>query len=262
LSLFSPALLTSLLLARIILKRTFQFVKQKGRTMNSTTYIAYYRVSTTKQGASGAGLDAQRALVESFVAGRGGRLVGEYTDVESGSANNRDGLTAAMEECRRTKAVLLVAKLDRLSRRVSMIASLMESGLPFVVAEMPEASPMVLHMMAAFAEHERHMIAQRTKAALAAKKAAGVQLGNPRWSESVEAARQVKTAKRSAHRDGIAPMVKRYRQDGLSLQAIANKMNEQGIPPVAATAKESKGGVAKTRRWSATTVHRILAVTA
>lgn len=227
--------------------------------MDNTAFIAYYRVSTAKQGASGAGLEAQRSLVESFIASRGGRLVGEYTDVESGAANNREGLAAAMDECRRTKAVLLVAKLDRLSRRVSMIASLMESGLPFVVAEMPDASPMVLHMMAAFAEHERNMIAQRTKAALAAKKDAGVQLGNPRWSESVDAARNTKTARCTAHRDSIAPMVKRYRQDGLSLQAIADKMNAGGIPPVAATNKETKGGVVKVRRWSRVSVHRILA---
>lgn len=225
-------------------------------------YYAYLRVSIAKQGASGAGMEAQRQMVNDYIESQGGELLGVFTDVESGSANNRDGLTAAMEACRKVGATLLVAKLDRLSRRVSFISLLLESGLPFVVAEMPEATPLMLHIHAAMAEHERHMIAQRTKAALAAKKAAGVQLGNPRWSESVEAARQVKTAKRSAHRDGIAPMVKRYRQDGLSLQAIANKMNEQGIPPVAATAKESKGGVAKTRRWSATTVHRILAVTA
>lgn len=227
--------------------------------MNSTAFIAYYRVSTAKQSASGAGLEAQRSLVESFIASQGGRLAGEYTDVESGTANNREGLLAAMDECRRAKAVLLVAKLDRLSRRVSMIASLMESGLPFVVAEMPDASPMVLHMMAAFAEHERNMIAQRTKAALAAKKAAGVHLGNPRWSESVNAARDTKAARCAAHRDSIAPMVKRYRQEGLSLQSIADKMNEGGIPPVAATTKEMRGGVAKVRRWSRVSVHRILA---
>lgn len=226
--------------------------------MSSATFIAYYRVSTAKQGASGAGMEAQRALVESFIAARGGAVAAEFTDVESGASNNREGLMAAMEECRRTKAILLVAKLDRLSRRVSMVASLMESGLPFVVAEAPEATPMMLHLMAAFGEHERKEIARRTKAALAAKKAAGVQLGNPRWSESVEAARVAKSAKAAEHRDSIAPMVLRYRQDGLTLQAIADRMNAQGIPPVAATAKESKGAATKVRRWSRTSVHRIL----
>lgn len=226
--------------------------------MQSATFIAYYRVSTAKQGTSGAGLEAQRTLVESFIASRGGAVVAEFTDVESGAANNREGLMAAMEECRRTKATLLVAKLDRLSRRVSFVAVLLESGLPFVVAEMPEATPMMLHIHAAFAEHERNMIAQRTKAALAAKKAAGVQLGNPRWSESVEAARTAKEARTAEHRDSIAPMVLRYRNEGLTLQAIADKMNAQGIPPVASTVNESKGGVAKVRRWSRTSVHRIL----
>src|SRR5215218_1388890 len=116
-------------------------------------YIAYYRVSTDRQGRSGLGLDAQRAAVAGYLAGRGA-LLAEYTEVESGKKNDRPQLAAALGECRRHRARLVIAKLDRLARNVYFISGLMESGVDFVAVDMPEANRLTLHILAAVAEHE------------------------------------------------------------------------------------------------------------
>jgi DNA invertase Pin-like site-specific DNA recombinase len=142
-------------------------------------FIAYYRVSTDRQGQSGLGLDAQRAAVAAFVAGRGD-LVGEFTEVESGRRSDRPELHRALDLCREKRAVLVIAKLDRLARSVAFISNPMESGVEFVAVDMPQANRLTLHIPAAVAEHDREMISQRTKAALAAAKARGTKLGNPR----------------------------------------------------------------------------------
>src|SRR5690348_9925056 len=132
-----------------------------------TVFIAYYRVSTDRQGRSGLGLDAQRATVRQYIGS--GQLAGEYTEVESGSGHdNRPQLRAALEECRRRRAVLLIASLDRLARNVHFISGLMESAVPFVAADMPTASAFEIHIRAAMAEEERRKISRRTKDALAA----------------------------------------------------------------------------------------------
>src|ERR1700732_1524835 len=141
-------------------------------------FIAYYRVSTGRQGASGLGLEAQRAAVYRHIGA--GQLAAEYTEVESGKKHtNRPQLLTALQECRRKKATLVIAKLDRLGRNVAFISALMESGADFVCCDNPHANRLMLHMLAAFAAHEREQISQRTKAALAAAKARGVKLGNP-----------------------------------------------------------------------------------
>src|SRR5262245_37959784 len=142
-----------------------------------TCCIAYYRVSTDKQGTSGLGLDAQRQAVGSFVAG-GGEIVAEYTEIES-TRNKRPELHAALEACRKHKATLLIARLDRLARNVAFISHLMESRVDFVAVDMPEANRLAIHILAAVAEHEREMISKRTQAALRAAKARGTVLGNP-----------------------------------------------------------------------------------
>ena len=147
------------------------------------TLISYLRVSTDRQGKSGLGLEAQRAAIETFAHANGYGIVAEYVEVETGKGSDalsrRPQLAAALAAARKAKCAVVVAKLDRLSRDVAFIAGLMAQRVPFVVAELGEdADPFMLHLYAALAEKERAMIAARTKAALAAKRAQGVQLGN------------------------------------------------------------------------------------
>lgn len=146
--------------------------------MTSKRYIAYYRVSTARQGQSGLGLEAQQTAVRSFVAADAA-IVEEFVEVESGRRNDRPQLLKALAACRRHNAVLIIAKLDRLARNVAFVSNLMEAGVDFVAVDMPHASLLTVHILAAVAEHEREMISQRTKAALAAAKARGARLGNP-----------------------------------------------------------------------------------
>ncbi len=142
--------------------------------------MAYYRVSTDKQGQSGLGLDAQRAAVELHARSVGAEVIAEFQDVESGRKDDCTGLAAALALCRSKRAILLIAKLDRLARSVAFISNLMESGVDFLAADMPTVNRLTIHVLAAVAEHEREMISQRTKAALAAAKVRGTRLGNPR----------------------------------------------------------------------------------
>ncbi len=147
--------------------------------------IAYYRVSTARQGKSGLGIEAQKAAVERFAEGEGIDLVGEHIEIETGKGadalDRRPELARALAEARSAKCPVLVAKLDRLSRDVHFISGLMAHRVPFIVAELgADADPFMLHLYAALAEKERALISQRTRAALAAKKAQGVRLGNPR----------------------------------------------------------------------------------
>ncbi len=142
--------------------------------------MAYYRVSTDKQGQSGLGLDAQRDAVELHARSVGAEVIAEFQDVESGRKADRAGLAAALATCRTKRATLLIAKLDRLARSVAFISNLMEGGVDFVAADMPLVNRLTVHVLAAVAEHEREMISQRTRAALAAAKVRGTRLGNPR----------------------------------------------------------------------------------
>jgi len=142
-------------------------------------FIAYYRVSTDRQGASGLGLEAQRAAVLRHIAT--GQLAAEYTEVESGKKHtNRPQLLAALQECRRRKATLVIAKLDRLGRNVAFISALMEGGADFGCCDNPHANRLMLHMLAAFAEHEREQISERTKAAASRSGADTHRLAKPK----------------------------------------------------------------------------------
>jgi DNA invertase Pin-like site-specific DNA recombinase len=191
-----------------------------------TSYIAYYRVSTDRQGASGLGLDAQRAAVARHIAPA--VLLAEYTEIESGKKHtNRPQLLAALQECRRRKATLVIAKLDRLGRNVAFISALMESGAEFVCCDNPHANRLMLHMLAAFAEHEREQISQRTKAALAAAKARGVKLGNPRPLEALGKARAVHIARRPAPE--VLNIMRSLEGQGMSYRAIARELNRLNI---------------------------------
>jgi DNA invertase Pin-like site-specific DNA recombinase len=145
--------------------------------MSATNFVSYVRISTTEQGESGLGLEAQRQEVSEYLARASGKPLCEFVEVESGSRNDRLQSTAAVELCKRCKATLIIAKLDRLARNVAFISKLMESGLDFLAVDNPHANNLMIHMLAAFAEHERDQIRARTKAALAAAKARGVALG-------------------------------------------------------------------------------------
>lgn len=139
-------------------------------------YVAYYRVSTKKQGESGLGLEAQRVAVVGFVKGP---IVAEFTEVESGKRDQREQLQLAIERSKKDGAVLVIAKLDRLSRNASFIFALRDSGVNFQCVDMPDANTLTVGIFATLAQHERELISSRTKAALAAKKAQGAQLGSP-----------------------------------------------------------------------------------
>src|SRR2546421_2783287 len=147
-------------------------------------FIAYFRVSTDKQGKSGLGLEAQRKAVLDYLNGGRWELVQEFVEVESGKHNERPQLQAALAACKKHRARLVIAKLDRLSRNLAFIATLMESGVEFVAVDNPHANKLTVHILAAVAQHEREMISERTTAALQAAKARGVRLGNPNLSKA------------------------------------------------------------------------------
>lgn len=224
-------------------------------------FVSYLRVSTRKQGESGLGVEAQREAVHSFVSRTGGKAVKEFVEVESGGKTDRPQLAAALAFAKRSKATLLVAKLDRLSRNVAFLATLLESGVDFVAADNPYANKLTLHNMAAMAEYEREMIAERTKVALKAAKARGVKLGSAReghWEGREETrvqggrkggARAGETHRRNADAAyaDILPAIRALRDEGLSLYAIAQRLNADGVP------------TRRGKTWTAETVKRVLA---
>lgn len=140
--------------------------------------VVYLRVSTVRQGHSGLGLEAQRESIRSFAQMRGAEVIGEYVEIESGARSDRPALAAALAHAKRERGELIVARLDRLARNVAFVSALLQEGVELRVVDMPEASRLLLHVMAAVAEHERQAISERTKAALTAAKARGVLLGN------------------------------------------------------------------------------------
>jgi DNA invertase Pin-like site-specific DNA recombinase len=152
-------------------------------------YVAYYRVSTAQQGRSGLGLEAQRESVRVFMAGCGGELAEEFTEVESGKNGDRQQLARALDACRLTGTVLVIAKLDRLSRDAHFLLGLEKAGVEFVAADMPNANSLTVRLMAVIAQDERERISARTKAALAAAKARGKKLGGNRGGPKVDPAK-------------------------------------------------------------------------
>src|ERR1700733_6270649 len=180
--------------------------------MANGKFVSYLRVSTARQGASGLGLEAQRAAVTAYLNGGEWSLVQEVLEVESGKRNDRPALADALRLCRKHKATLVIAKLDRLARNVHFISGLMESGVEFVAADMPHADRFQLHIYAAMSEQEALAISARTKAALAAAKARGKQLGGrrvseERWTEIREAAQQVRKAEADKRGAELLPVI-------------------------------------------------------
>ena len=195
-----------------------------------TDFVGYFRVSTDRQGRSGLGLEAQREAVTRYIAGRGSMLA-EFTEIESGRRNDRPALADALALCRRQRATLLIARLDRLARSVAFISNLMESGVDFVAVDMPEANRLTMHILAAVAEHEREAISQRTKAALQAAKARGVKLGNPRAADAVPFAQQAIQANATRFAESVAPLIQKMRDEGMSYAAIAEELEHGASKP-------------------------------
>lgn len=216
--------------------------------------VAYIRVSTAKQGKSGLGMDAQSAAIQSFAQSEGFDLIDVFTEVETGKGSdalsNRPQLCAALEKARVMQCPVIVAKLDRLSRDVAFIAGLMVKRVPFIVAELgKDADPFMLHIWAAMAEKERCMISERTKAALAAAKARGVVLGGYKGGPAPDNQKGTQALQEKAQefRGRVAAVIAPLHSEGLSLRAIAGRLEGMGI-------KTSRG---KTE-WTAAAVKRCL----
>ena len=219
-------------------------------------WISYLRVSTGRQGRSGLGLEAQRKAVEDFLNGGRWQLVKEFVEVESGKKTDRfrPVLAEAIQACRLYGAQLVIAKLDRLSRNAHFLLGLKEAGVDFVAADMPTANRLTVGIMAMVAEEEGRMISERTKAALAAARRRGVQLGgynkNPKLTAQARKAGQEANARIATERSAvIRPAIAELQAAGAtSLRAIAAGLNERGIPTARGT-----------ESWSATQVMRVLA---
>lgn len=191
-------------------------------------FVAYYRVSTARQGQSGLGLEAQQDAVTRFVAGQG-ELMESFIEVESGRNHQRPQLQEAIATCRRQKATLVIAKLDRLARSVHFISSLMEGGVDFIAVDMPTANRLTVHILAAVAEHEREMISKRTSEALQAAKARGVKLGNPQPAQAAALARAANLTQADQFAQAVRPLVQGLRSEGMSLRQVAQSLNRRGL---------------------------------
>jgi len=215
--------------------------------------VAYYRVSTERQGRSGLGLDAQRERCTQFAAGNGMELAEAFTEIETGKGSDaldrRPQLAAALAAARRHRGQVLVAKLDRLSRDVHFIAGLMAQRVPFLVAELgADVDPFMLHIYAALAEKERRMISERTRAALAIRKGQGAQLGNRTNLAAAQATGSARTAAAALRfAENTAPVIQQVRASGItSLRGIARVLNARGV-------RTARGGT-----WAATQVGAVL----
>lgn len=202
--------------------------------MNTSRYVIYYRVSTSKQHHSGLGLAAQRQAVTAFLNRYGGEILAEYTEIESGRKSDRPALAQAADYALLTNASLLVAKLDRLSRDLHFITGLQKKGIAFRLCDFPEVNPLTLHILAAVAEHEAHMIASRTKAALTQAKLQGKVLGNPQLdkirNQSLAQANQARQSKTLTYENRLLTVINHLDPDHcLSPAMIAHQLNQQGF---------------------------------
>ena len=225
---------------------------------NNRVLVAYLRVSTTQQGKSGLGIEAQREAINQFAMAEGYELIGEYVEIETGKGadalERRPVLRVALAAARRAKAAIVVAKLDRLSRDVAFISGLMAQRVPFIVTALgANADPFMMHIYAAVAEQERKAISKRTTEALERAKAGGKVLGlagpkrvghAQRVSELGEAAVRIEADR---HAGNVRPIVNQLRASGFTtLRAIAAELNTRGV-------RTARGGA-----WHSTTVRNLL----
>jgi DNA invertase Pin-like site-specific DNA recombinase len=215
--------------------------------------VAYYRVSTARQGRSGLGIEAQRAAVQRFSEAEGFELNAEFVEVETGKGadalDRRPQLAAALAAGRAGKCPVIVAKLDRLSRDVAFVAGLMAQRVPFIVAELgADADPFMLHLYAALAEKERRLIGERTRSALAARKAQGARLGNrTNPGDAAALGRQVQTAEAELFATNALPIIDSIRATGVTdLRGIARALNDRGV-------RTARGG-----RWHVSNVKNVI----
>jgi DNA invertase Pin-like site-specific DNA recombinase len=210
-------------------------------------FVAYYRVSTDRQGRSGLGLEAQQKAVRDYLDGGAWEIVAEFVEIESGKRADRPELARALDACRKHKARLVIAKLDRLSRNLAFIATLMDSGVEFVAVDNPHANKLTIHILAAVAEHEREAISERTKAALAAAKARGTKLGTPDPAGAVARMGEALRAQTARFAANVLPIIREVQAAGYkSANAIAGQLNARKV----ATAR---GG-----RWTHVQVRQII----
>ncbi|WP_338241610.1 recombinase family protein [Aurantiacibacter hainanensis] len=221
-----------------------------------TTFVAYARVSTAKQGRSGLGLDAQEQAIRAFVGPGDNLLAPTYVEVESGKRNNRPELAKALAHAKLTGATLLVAKLDRLARNVRFLHTVLESGVEVAFCDLPQVKGamgrFIINQMAGVAELEAGLISERTKAALSAAKARGVQLGGYRGGRKVDPAHGLAERQRRAAEfvERVSPAITEARQEGAkSLREIASYLTEQGV-------KTRRGGP-----WDAAKVRQVILAT-
>jgi DNA invertase Pin-like site-specific DNA recombinase len=215
--------------------------------------ISYVRVSTEKQGRSGLGIEAQRSAISRFADAEGFQIADEFVEVETGKGadalDRRPELAAALAAARKAGSPVIVAKLCRLSRDVHFISGLMAHKVPFVVAELgKDVDPFLLHIYAALAEKERALISQRTKEALAARKASGVRLGNPRNLRQAQTkGRTMASRKAARHAGNVLPIIHYIQASGVSSYlGIAEALNARGVR------------TARNGQWHATTVRNLL----
>jgi DNA invertase Pin-like site-specific DNA recombinase len=222
-------------------------------------FVAYYRVSTARQGRSGLGLEAQRAAVLGYLKGINGRLLHEYTEVESGKLNTRPELQAALTKAKLTGARLIIAKMDRLSRNAAFLLTLRDSGVRFVAADNPEANEMVVGIMAVIAQNEREMIARRTREALAIARQRlakdGLRLGNPNGAKALRKARK-------GNKAAVAVIVERAKDRAEDLRAVLKDIQSIGHLSFLAIAEELNRREIETPRggrWYPASVSRLCA---
>ena len=224
--------------------------------MSQGSIVTYLRVSTARQGKSGLGLEAQQKAVSDYLSTGQWNLLEEFVEVESGKNSKRPKLLEAIELCKASGAKLLVGRLDRLARDAAFLMNLKDAGIDFVCADMPEANRLTIGIMALVAEQEREAISKRTKEALAAAKARGVQLGAYRDgvyvggkgnADTARNASAARTVKFRANAVDKLPLLKRYDPDGsMSLRAIADIFNRYGVKTVSGRGQ-----------WSANSVRRL-----
>lgn len=208
-----------------------------SETAPSLRFVAYERVSTARQGKSGLGLEAQRKAIDDYARTRNGTILAHFTEVESGGKADRPELSKALDLARLTGAMLVIAKLDRLSRNAAFLLTLRDSGVRFVACDLPEANNLTVGIMALVAEAEREAISRRTKEALAAAKARGVKLGNPngaaalrRCADDGSALRCTVAKNADRFAESLAPVLAEIREHGQpTLRAMAAELNARGI---------------------------------
>lgn len=197
-------------------------------------YVAYLRQSTTKQEKSGLGIEAQRNIIHSFV--KEGLIIAEFVETESGKKSDRPKLQEALALCRKTNSILIVAKLDRLSRNVAFTSKLLESDVEIIFCDFPQANRLILHIISSIAEYEANLISQRTRQSLKAKKERGVKLGKSenlmkKHSKAIEHSNQTNRTKAQNNVNNMraVALLRSMVKEELTLSQMTIRLNEQGF---------------------------------